>query len=31
VGVARGRVSYLAVAQPHLSRRGVLKLLHGVG
>ena len=30
VGLARGRVTYLAVAQPKLSRRGVLKLLRGL-
>jgi hypothetical protein len=27
VGLGRGRVTYLAVAQPKLSRRGVLRLL----
>jgi len=30
LGLTRTRVSYLAVAQPKLSRRGVVKLLRGV-
>jgi hypothetical protein len=30
VGIARGKVTYLAVAAPRLSRRGTLKLLRGL-
>jgi hypothetical protein len=30
VGIARSRVTYLAVAQPKLSRRGTLRLLRGL-